>query len=285
MGVGPATQSYSSAVIREAVVPGGGRCSSRLAAVRLHSKVSKWTEGECRAYREDSTGLIGISPAKNPSVTPLPAPVPLPDALRSRGITDLSEQSLRGALRHRDPAVRSLAANELAAEHFTDALPEIEQALSIEKNPQAEANIAEALCALHDAKGVEHLKTVCADSSLPAVNLIPALRVLQLTQSRMGNCANNLRSAIEREKDNDAKAIPMSFLAPVYSDCAMETQAKISRLLSSLLAEQSQTLLSARCRAKSLCRLVLLAQGRPLRCIVGVLSIRSSMRLELGRTP
>ncbi|MGA7860160.1 MAG: hypothetical protein WCA11_19645, partial [Terracidiphilus sp.] len=61
-------------------------------------------------------------------------PRPLAEALRSHGVTDLSEKSLLAALKNSDPAVRSLAANKLAEDGYADAGPSIEAALTDEKN-------------------------------------------------------------------------------------------------------------------------------------------------------
>src|ERR1700756_1822524 len=129
--------------------------------------------------------------AQNAPFTPLRVETPA-EALRSHGITDLSEESLTTALRNRDPQVRTLAANKLAGDGRSDAVPAIETALADEKDLRAQAQIAEALVILHDPKGVERLRSMCTDTSMPSEGLLAAIDVLQITHSSMGVCGQTV---------------------------------------------------------------------------------------------
>ncbi len=180
--------------------------------------------------------LAGISFGQDAPFKPLPAPVPLSEALRSRGVTDLSEDSLIAALKHRDPVVRGFAACELAAEGHSDALPAIEAALSEEKDLQAQANISEALWVLHDPKGLGHLHSMCTDSSTPVVGLLSALQILQLTQSAMGDCAATVLAAMKRERDIGFLAMLAAALPPIYRGASPEQAKAIVGVLESQLS-------------------------------------------------
>jgi HEAT repeat protein len=85
--------------------------------------------------------------------------------LRAHGI-ELSEQSLIAALGNKEPIVRSLAANKLIADRGSDAIPFIEAALSIEKDPTTRLGMATALSAIGDTEGIEHLQRMCNDATL-----------------------------------------------------------------------------------------------------------------------
>lgn len=167
-------------------------------------------------------------------------PITFAEALRSHGITDLSEESLIAALRNSDPEVRSLAANKLAEDGHLDAVQAIEAALADERDLNAQANIAEALSALHDPKGVEHLHSMCTDPSMPSKGLVAALQVLEITNSSSAICANNVLASMRQEKDAGDIEVESLMLPLMYRDASPELARRIFETLKSFLSDKQQ---------------------------------------------
>ncbi len=80
----------------------------------------------------------------------------------------LTEPALVDALKNADPEVRYLAAQKLAEDKATGAIPAIKDALAAEKVPRTRINIAFALAQLGDAAGFDALKDNCRDRNQAA---------------------------------------------------------------------------------------------------------------------
>src|SRR6202012_2248743 len=119
------------------------------------------------------------------------------EELKSYGI-ELSEPSLLAALRNANPRVRMLAAHQLQSDRDTDALPTIESALSVEKDPRVGVGIATALSAIHDPKGTEYLQAMCADTTQPIRVVFEAAQMLQLLDAPSGGCADAVLGSLNR---------------------------------------------------------------------------------------
>jgi len=197
--------------------------------------------------------FAGLCFGQNAPFKPVPTPT-LSEALRSRGVTDLSEPSLIAALKHRDPVVRSIAANELAAEGHADALPAIENALLEETDFEAQANISEALWVLHDPKGLERLHAMCTDPSMPVAGLLSALQSLQLTRSTMGDCAATVLAEMKRENDIGSLANLMAALPPIYGSSSPDQKREILEFLKGHLSNKGQPFIIRQVSSQTLAR-------------------------------
>ena len=93
---------------------------------------------------------------------------------------------------------------------------------------------------LHDPKGVERLRSVCTDTSMPSEGLLAAIDVLQITHSSMGVCAQTVLAAISREKDIGFIAMFASRLPLMYRDVSPEQARRILDVLENLLLDQKQ---------------------------------------------
>ena len=82
------------------------------------------------------------------------------ELLRRHNI-ELTQSALLAALKNPDPEVRDLAANKLAEDGATEAIPAIVQALASEKVPWTRMNIAFALAVMGEAIGFETLEDNC----------------------------------------------------------------------------------------------------------------------------
>jgi HEAT repeat protein len=170
----------------------------------------------------------------------LPAPKTLGEALHSRGVSDLSEESLSAELNNSDPEVRNLAANKLAEDHVDRAAPAIESALSHEQNVATQIGFAEALWVLHDQKGVAHLQRMCMDSGLSLPDLMSAIRALHLIRSTTGVCAETFLASMTHPADAGQLGMALSLLPPLYGDATAEQAKQIVYKLRTLLLDRSQ---------------------------------------------
>jgi len=160
--------------------------------------------------------------------------------LQSHGITDLSKESLIAALNSNEWEVRGWAANTLAEEHYSDSIPAIEAALLREKDFNAQAHIAVALFVLHDPKGVDHLHSMCTDSSVGLEGLLPAVRELQIIHARSGVCAETVMAAMAREKEHGYISMAADALPEMYRDVPQEQASRIFNVLRNLLSDKTQ---------------------------------------------
>lgn len=155
----------------------------------------------------------------------------------SRGVTDLSEESLIAALSNRDPSVRSLAAMKLAEDHHEDAAPAIESALSREHDINVQIGFSQALWGLHDDYGIAHLRTMCKDSSLSFTVLISVVDALRLIRSPAGMCANTFFAAMSRSSEPSEIAMGETRLSVIYCDSTPDQARRILTTLRQYLAD------------------------------------------------
>jgi hypothetical protein len=189
-------------------------------------------------------GMLAVSTAsmlsQDAPFAPFPPTRSFAEALRSHGITDLSRSSLASELNNSDPQVRTLAAHQLAENHDLDAAPAIESALAQEQDLNAQVEFSEALWALQDQKGVAHLSSMCADSSLRLHFILEAIRVLNRTHSSSGICAETLLDHMAREQDSGQIAMAASLLPPIYRDVGPDKGKRILNTLELLLLDVKQ---------------------------------------------
>jgi HEAT repeat protein len=97
--------------------------------------------------------------------------------LRKHGIA-LSKEGLLKALKHNNPEVRYLAAQQLAEENETDAIPAMTAALRSERNLRARTNIAYALAQMGARRGFSTLKAICHNRTIPSYERLLAVDYL-----------------------------------------------------------------------------------------------------------
>jgi len=158
--------------------------------------------------------------------------------LSSYGI-DLSRQSLVAALSNKDPKVRSLAANQLVQDGDQDAIPSIEAALAIEKDPHARMGIAAALSAVPDSKGVESLQAMCNDTTLPFRMQLAAVQTLQIAHSPSGVCADAMLGSLNRAEDAGYRDVILTVLPAMYIELPRDQSGRIVSLVEELLRDRA----------------------------------------------
>ncbi len=113
-----------------------------------------------RAQTSDETSSRG------PHVYSDTGPLPTPAQLLTQRHIPLTKDSLVAALRSDQADVRSLAAQQLAAEDAKEAIPSIYEALETEQMPFVRLNLAAQLAHLGDKRGIRALQADCDDSRL-----------------------------------------------------------------------------------------------------------------------
>jgi HEAT repeat protein len=161
------------------------------------------------------------------------------EALRSYGV-ELSEQSLLVALCNVNPKIRALAADQLSHDHHFDAIPAIERAFSIEKDPMTRVGIAAALVAMHDPTGAEHLQTMCSDPAQSIRIVFEATQMLQLFGQSSGGCAAAILGSVNRVGDADYRAVVLSLLPTIYREVPGNQTNRIVSVIENLLSDETQ---------------------------------------------
>lgn len=178
--------------------------------------------------------LLGRAIPQNAGVNLGGMPQPLGDSLRGRGI-DVSEPSLVAALRNIDPEVRSLAALKLAEDRYLDAVPAIEEALSLEKDSKSRIAIAEALWGLHDPKGLVSLQGMCADNALPVYVLVDVVRHLNMIAESSGMCVDPILSYVD--STTERREIVLPALPAMYRWASPKQAGRILSILQDMLSD------------------------------------------------
>jgi hypothetical protein len=186
-----------------------------------------------------SGGAIALWAQETKIISNLPPTTPA-DILRSKGVLDLSEQSLVRELGNSDPDIRREAANQLATDHRQGAIPPIESALGREHDLNTQVGLAEALLLLGDQRGVVHLHAMCTDPDLPLQAVVSAIRVLSLTNTPSAICADTLLGAMGRTKEPGEVAMAASLLPSIYRQASPEQARRILIALRSLVLDSRQ---------------------------------------------
>ncbi|HEX3748552.1 MAG TPA: HEAT repeat domain-containing protein [Bryobacteraceae bacterium] len=108
-------------------------------------------------------GFPDLIPETHGNVTEMPT---IERAIERAGYA-LTRDSLIAALRDSRAQVRSMAAEKLGREGAKGTIPEIREALSVEKAPGTRILMANALAVLGDDQGVSELQTMCKAATDP----------------------------------------------------------------------------------------------------------------------
>lgn len=134
--------------------------------------------------------------------------------LRSRGI-ELSTPSLITALGDQDHETRVLAAEKLAKDGDKQAVPQIESALSGEKNGMYRVNMALALAQLGDEKGFDALKSTCSNAEVEDTVRLRASANLAIAGK--DDCLNSLLSILRISKDTETTRMALLVLPHFFN--------------------------------------------------------------------
>ncbi len=167
----------------------------------------------------------------------LPTPA---DWLHAKGV-GTSETDLIAALRNNDPAIRSTAANELANQHDSAAIPLIESALSDERDPEAQVGIAQALFVLNDPKGLAHLQSMCSDASLDINVIAEVVGSLRAIRQSSAPCAGLILHYLDSHSDSDSRTRLLGALTEMYQWTRPPQAQQIAGQLQNMLGDSDPT--------------------------------------------
>jgi HEAT repeat protein len=200
-----------------------------------------------------SVSLLIISPiiAQMTGTSYNESPTPFAVSLRAHGI-DTSKQSLVAALSNRDPVVRSLAANQLVADHDYLDKPAIEKALAAETDNQTRVGIASALASIGDPVGTRQLESMCTNATLPIDVTVHAVQQLAMVQrsypklASAGRCAETVLVALEGASEEYQQRELVSILPVLVRGLPQSTTDRVAADAQNLLtANEPATRMSA----------------------------------------
>ena len=184
--------------------------------------------------------LFAMSPVSAQNVSPASSGAlkSFAESLHARGIA-VSEPSLIAALRNLDAEVRSLAALKLAEDHDADAIPSIENALSIETVASARIGIASALWSLQDPKGAVYLQGMCSDSSLSIYVIVDVVRGLSNINESSAPCAGIILSYLDSHRDSETRSSVLWTLSEMYKWVPQNKASQIAGILQAMLSDEA----------------------------------------------
>jgi HEAT repeat protein len=126
----------------------------------------------------------------------------------------LTKSALIGALRDSDPEGRSLAAQKLAQDHVTDAIPAITAALSNENAPLTRLSLAFSLAQLGSDDGLSTLRNVCDDVAAGGYARVVAAQYLEWMHN--DKCDNAVIEVLRSGGDRDARILALSLIPSLH---------------------------------------------------------------------
>jgi hypothetical protein len=121
----------------------------------------------CNHHTDHTRNIAGFRSRAGARTTERQYPIVPLWGLVERTSHRLTEPALIAALKNPDPDVRFLAAMKLSEDKATDAIPQVKEAIAVEKVPRTRVNMAVALGLLGDPGGHHELKRLCADTGFP----------------------------------------------------------------------------------------------------------------------
>lgn len=161
---------------------------------------------------------------------------PFSQILTEKGVC-LTRECLLAALNSDDDSVKVRAAYQLAQNRDMTAKEPIEHALSAEKDPRIQVNLASALASMHDNVGVAKLVSICNDGNLSKDTIVAAANNLIMVGG-VSDCADSLlKLSIQTTGAQDLSII--SLLASAYANVTRNQQNVIMHQLAIALQENS----------------------------------------------
>ena len=137
----------------------------------------------------------------------------------------LTLPALVDALRNADPEVRYLAAQKLAEDRATDAIPAIRQALASEKVPWIRMNIAFALTQMGDSIGFATLEDNCNNKGTSGPVRARSAEYLLRVSRDSATCLSGVLDLLKSENNGDRMAA--AELLPRYHTLSEEDSERV----------------------------------------------------------
>ena len=152
-------------------------------------------------------------------------PLPTFGELLKRHNIELTQPALIRALKNPDPEVRDLAAQKLAEDGATEAIPAIMQALASEKVPWTRMNIAFALAVMGESIGFDTLEDNCRNAyATGGIRAYSAEYLLRFNRDST-TCLSGVLDVMKGGSNGD-KMVAATLL-PRYHNLSMEDSEKV----------------------------------------------------------
>ncbi len=162
--------------------------------------------------------------------------IPNVEEMLKRYGVGLSKDALIAALANPKAEIRRLAAYKLAIDKDKDAIPFIQNALSVENNGTNRVHMALDLAELGDEKGIELLKNTCSDQKVPGhLRVLAAQDMLQIGNE---GCLSDVLSIAQSDTGAQNRQVALSLL-PQYFNDAKRAPAEVLNIISDRLADDS----------------------------------------------
>lgn len=152
-------------------------------------------------------------------------PIPTFGELLRRHNIDLTQSALLAALKNPDPEVRDLAANKLAEDGATEAIPAIMQALASEKVPWTRMNIAFALASMGESIGFVTLQDNCKNKEMSGNVRSRSAEYLLRFNHDSATCLSGVLDLLKGGSNGDR--ILAAELLPRYRNLSVEDSEKV----------------------------------------------------------
>lgn len=176
---------------------------------------------------------IGVVPVDNHRAL-AQAPPTIEEALAAAHITN-TIAALRRGLTNADPASRQLAAGVLAIAKDEGSIPYLHAAFDRETDRQAKIAIAGALATLNEWAGLDALRKMCVDSSLPDTERLTAARHLQ--DAGDATCLQQVLEIMDNPSDVQVRDLSMQYLRRI-TRCPPQLLTKLRQILSKELQDE-----------------------------------------------
>ena len=153
------------------------------------------------------------------------APLPTFGELLRRHNIELTQSALIAALKNPDPEVRDLAAQKLAEDRATEAIPAIIQALASEKVPWTRMNIAFAMAQMGESIGFDTLEDNCKNKDTTEDIRARSAEYLTRFNRESTTCLSAVLDVL-KDGSNGYRMVAASLL-PKYHDLSTEDSEKV----------------------------------------------------------
>jgi hypothetical protein len=153
------------------------------------------------------------------------AALPTFGELLKRHNIELTQPALIGALKNPDPEVRDLAAQKLAEDGATEAIPAIMQALASEKVPGTRMNIAFVLAQMGESVGFDTLENNCRNTDTSGGIRARSAEYLLRFNRESTTCLGGVLDLLKGGSTGDRMVA--AALLPRYHNLSMEDSEKV----------------------------------------------------------
>jgi HEAT repeat protein len=144
----------------------------------------------------------------------------------------LTKDALVQALSNHDSAVRVLAASQLQMVGATDTLTEIVAAMEREGDIYTRVSLADTVAKFGDARGIQALKSICADSTVPGVARLEAAQNL-VVNFRNESC-RPMAEVLRSKDDPSTRAMALQIIPLFHQMSDVQSKEIVPLILTSL---------------------------------------------------